>query len=72
MYNQGMETVTLPKIKYEILEKKAKLYSSLFEKEEEIFPIEMYSPSRIKEFFKEDKVSSKTVREVNKLLRKSG
>lgn len=54
-----METITLPKTKYEILEKKAKLYSWLLQKEEKRFPIEIYSAKRIREFLKEDGLNIK-------------
>jgi len=64
-----MNTVTIPKTKYQILEKRAELYSRLLEKEEENFPIELYSADRIREFLREDKVSTAMRRKVQKLLR---
>ncbi len=56
-----METVTLPKIKYEILKKQASLYEKIFRySPERIFGTEIYSKKRIKEFLKEDKLDRKT------------
>jgi hypothetical protein len=56
-----METVTLPKTKYEILKKQASLYEKIFRySPERIFGTEIYSKKRIKEFLKEDKLDRKT------------
>jgi len=65
-----METVTLPKTKYEILKKRASLYEKIFRYlPEKIFGIESYSKKRIKEFLKEDKLNRKTKISLEKLLK---
>lgn len=64
-----METVTLPKTKYEILKKQASLYEEIFRYlPERIFDTETYSKKRIREFLKEDKLDKKRGR-FEKLLR---
>ncbi len=65
-----METVTLPKPKYEILKKQALLYEEIFKYlPEKIFGIETYSKKRIKEFLKEDKLDRKTRKRFQKILK---
>jgi len=65
-----METVTLPKTKYEILKKQASLYEKIFRySPERIFGTEVYSKKRIKEFLKEDKLDKKTRNRLIKLLK---
>jgi len=65
-----METVILPKTKYEILKKQSSLYEKIFRySPERIFGTEIYSNNRIKEFLKEDKLDKKTKSRLQKLLR---
>jgi len=65
-----METVTLPKTKYEILKKQALLYEKIFRfLPEKIFGIETYSQERLKEFQKEDRLDKKTRGRLKKLLK---
>lgn len=65
-----METITLPKTKYEILRKQASLYEEIFRcLPERIFGTEIYSKKRIKEFLKEDKLDKKTRNRLAKLLK---
>jgi len=65
-----METITLPKIKYEILKKRASLYEKIFRfLPEKIFGTEIYSKKRIKEFLKEDRLDKKTRSRLQKLLK---
>jgi len=65
-----METVTLPKIKYEILRKQASLYEGVFRySPDRIFGTEEYSPKRVKEFIKEDKLDKKTKARIRRLLK---
>lgn len=65
-----MKTVTLPKIKYEILKKRAALYEKIFEHlPERIFGREIYSKKRIKEFLREDKLDEKTKDHLEKILK---
>lgn len=65
-----METVTLPKTKYEILKKQASLYEKIFRfLPERIFGTEIYSEKRIKEFLKEDRLDKKTRSRLERLLK---
>lgn len=65
-----METVTLPKTKYEILKKQASLYEEIFRYlPEKVLGTEIYSEKRIKEFLREDKLDKKTRNRLQKLLR---
>lgn len=65
-----MSTITIPKTKYEILEKKATLYERFFKKSPEaVFDVEEYSPKRIKEFLKEDKISKESRKKVERILK---
>lgn len=65
-----MTVVTLSKTKYEILEKKAALYEKFFKKiAEMIFEIEEYSPKKIQEFLREDRVSKTTKQKIEKILK---
>ena len=65
-----METITLPKTKYEILKKRASLYEEIFRYlPEKIFGIETYSKKRVKEFLREDKLDKKTRNRLQKLLK---
>ncbi len=65
-----METVTLPKTKYQILKKQASLYEKIFRySPERIFGTEIYSEKRIKEFLKEDRLNRETKNYFQKLLR---
>ncbi len=65
-----METITLPKIKYETLKKKASLYEAIFRSlPERILGIEIYSKKRIKEFRGEDKLDEKTRNRLEKILK---
>jgi len=65
-----METVTLPKTKYEILKKQASLYEEIFRYlPEKVFSTEIYSKKRIKEFLKEDRLDKETKNRLKKLLK---
>jgi len=65
-----METITIPKTKYEILEKRASLYEKVFRfLPERIFGTEMYSKKRIREFLKEDRLDRKTRGRLERLLK---
>lgn len=65
-----METVTLPKTKYEILKKQASLYEKIFRYlPERIFSTEIYSKKRIREFLREDRLDKKTKIRLQKLLK---
>jgi hypothetical protein len=65
-----METITLPKTKYEILKKQASLYEEIFKYlPERIFGTEIYSKKRIKEFLREDKLDKNTRSRLGKLLK---
>ena len=65
-----METITLPKTKYEVLRKKASLYEEIFRfLPKRIFSIESYSREQIKEFSKEDRLDKKTKNRLQKLLK---
>ncbi|MBI3589745.1 MAG: hypothetical protein HY093_05045 [Candidatus Liptonbacteria bacterium] len=64
-----MNTITISKKEYMTLEKRATLYNQILKSiEKEVFPIENYSPSRLKEFFKGDKLNSNVRNKVQKLL----
>ncbi|OGI91888.1 hypothetical protein A3A09_00425 [Candidatus Nomurabacteria bacterium RIFCSPLOWO2_01_FULL_42_20] len=64
-----MSTIILPKIKYEVLEKKANLYDRFFKRiARSFFETEDYSAARIREFMKEDKLSKKTSAKIRKIL----
>lgn len=65
-----METVTLPKTKYEILKKQASLYEEIFRfLPERVFGVEDYSPKRIREFSQEDRIDKKTRVKIKQLLK---
>lgn len=65
-----METITLPKTKYESLKKRASLYEEIFRYlPERIFGTEIYSRKRVKEFSQEDKLDRKTRNRLQKLLK---
>ena len=65
-----METVTLPKTKYEILKKQALLYKEIFRfLPERFFGIEIYSQKRLKEFQKEDRLDKATRNRLQKILK---
>lgn len=65
-----MNTITLPKTKYNILRKQASLYEEIFRYlPERIFGTEIYSQKRVKEFLKEDKIDKKTKDRLEKLLK---
>ena len=65
-----METITLPKIKYETIEKKAFLYEKIFRSlPKRLFGVEFYSDRQVNEFIKEDKIDKKTKISLNKLLK---
>ena len=69
MYYINMNTITLPRIKYNVLEKKATLYDRFFKRmSNTFFEVENYSPTRISEFLSQDKISSKTLKRVSKIL----
>lgn len=64
-----METITLPKTKYDILRKRA----SLYERFVRVLPkrkwgVENYTPERIREFMTQDKLDRKTAARVKKLV----
>jgi len=64
-----METITLPKTKYEILKKRASLYERVFRfLPAKTFGTEIYSQKRLKEFRKEDRLDRKTRDRLKKLL----
>lgn len=56
LYSGHMNTITVPKEKYKLLEKQAALFRN-FLKSEVLFPIERYSTQRMDEFLEEDYVS---------------
>lgn len=65
-----METIILPKTKYEILKKQASLYEEIFRfSPEKAFGIEIYSQKRLKEFRKEDRLDKKTRSRLQKILK---
>jgi len=65
-----METVIVPKTKYEILRKQAMLYKEIFRfLPEKFFGIEIYSQKRLKEFRKEDRLDKKTRNRLQKILK---
>jgi len=69
MYYINMNTITLPRIKYNVLEKKATLYDRFLKRmSNTFFEVENYSPTRISEFLSQDKISSKTLKRVSKIL----
>ena len=67
----SMKTVTIPQKKYEIVEKQAELYRLFVGETRNFFPIELYSASRLKEFFQEDRVNSRLKKKVGKILQNS-
>jgi len=65
-----METITIPKTKYEILKKQALLYKEIFrDLPEKFFGIEIYSQKRLKEFQKEDRLDKTTRNRLQKILK---
>lgn len=65
-----METITLPKSKYEILKKQASLYEKIFKYlPERVFGAEIYSKKRIREFLKENKIDKTTKSRLERLLK---
>jgi hypothetical protein len=65
-----MQTVTLPKTKYEVLKKQASLYEEIFRfLPERIFGMEIYSWKRLQEFRKEDRLDKKTKIRLDKILK---
>ena len=68
-YSCSMTTITIPKEKYKILEKQAALYRG-FLKSEALFPIERYTPERVKEFLKEDRISPEIQRKAKMARRR--
>ena len=65
-----MDTVTLPKTKYEILKRQASLYEKIFRfSAEKIFGTEIYSRKRLKEFRKEDRLDKETKNRLQKILK---
>jgi len=65
-----METVSVPKTKYEILKRRASLYEEFFRfLPDRIFGTEKYSKKRVREFLKEDRLDKKTKTYLQKLLR---
>lgn len=65
-----METITLPKSKYEILKKQSLLYEKVFKfLPERFFGVEIYSQKRLKEFWREDILDKKTRIRLEKLLK---
>ena len=65
-----MTTVTISKKDYLILEKRAALYSRILKSvEKEAFPTENYSLARMKEFLREDKLSSRLRAKANRILK---
>jgi hypothetical protein len=65
-----METISIPKPKYEILKKQALLYKEIFRcLPERFFGIEIYSQKRLKEFQKEDRIDKKTRSRLQKILK---
>lgn len=65
-----METVIVPKTKYEILKKQASLYKEIFRfLPERFFGIEIYSQRRLKEFQKEDKLDKRIRSRLQKILK---
>lgn len=64
-----MNTITLPKAKFDILQKRASLYEAILRfLPERKWGIEEYSPKRIREFMSEDKIDRKTRSRVKKIL----
>jgi len=65
-----METISIPKNKYEILKKQASLYKEIFRfLPERFFGIEIYSRKRLKEFQKEDRLNKKTRNRLQRILK---
>ena len=64
-----MVTVTLPKTKYDILKKRASLYEAMLRfLPERKWGIEEYSPKRIQEFLREDRLDKATRVRLKKAL----
>lgn len=64
-----MDTVTIPKVQYQQLKRKASLYEVIFKfLPEKVFGIENYSSARIREFLNEDKVDTETKEIVKGIL----
>ena len=64
-----MTTVTIPKSEYDELQTMAELYQTLLRRlPKREWGIETYSPARLREFLKEDRLDSKTLSQVRKAL----
>ena len=64
-----MDTITIPKEKYEFMKQQSSLYEKLFKNVTgDDFGVEIYTPSRIEEFEKEDQIDSETRSKAEKLL----
>ena len=64
-----MTTITLPRPRYEILKRRAQLYQAVLRTLPELrWGIEEYTPERIKEFMRQDKLDKKTLARVKELL----
>ena len=67
-----MATVTISKTELETLKKKASLYEILIKNiPQKEWGIEVYSPKRIKELMREDRVAPKVRVRIKKLLSRS-
>lgn len=55
-----MDTITIPKEKYEIMRRRISLYERIFKKFDQDFGVEIYTPERIEEFGREDELGEPT------------
>lgn len=64
-----MASITIPKNKYEILRRKASLYEAILRAlPERRWGVEDYSPQRISEFARKDRLDEKTRLRLKKIL----
>ena len=65
-----MNTITIPKSEYEELQTLAELYQTLLRRlPKKEWGIETYSPSRLREFLKEDRLDSGLSSQIRKALK---
>lgn len=66
-----MSLITLPKSKYDLLQKRASLYEAILRAlPERKWGIEEYSDARIREFLREDRLDKKATARIKKILAK--
>lgn len=64
-----MATVTISKTQFDILKKRASLYEAILKAlPERKWGIEEYSPARIREFIRQDRLNQKTRARLKKIL----